>query len=330
MSFKVISLFTGCGGFDLGFGGDVCVHKKSVTDETPLLRSATVKDFVNLKRLPFETVFMNDVLPKARDVYLQNFQTDPEKYLLEDIVKLLETDFVFPDAEVVIGGFPCQDFSHCGKREGSHSERGSLYKSFVEVVKRVRPKVFVAENVYGLLTTKGAIETIIDDFSSLGYSVNYQLVDCSKFGVPQKRKRVIIIGTTDVCEWNLSNPAVATVGDYLRHVDEPGDDCNDISQNTYSKTKRQRPQLQGQKCVCDDGFAPTIRSSHNGNIEFRRHGEDERRLTVRECGLLQTFPPDFIFHDEKRTQTSYKLIGNAVPPLLSYVIAQTVLKLLLR
>jgi len=112
---------------------------------------------------------------------------------------------------LVVGGFPCQDFSHCGNRKGFESDkghdlkeevdkvkqnsRGTLYKSFVEVVKRVKPKIFVAENVYGLLTMKNEpIKQIIIDFENLGYDVQYQVIYCPEFGIPQTRKRVIIMG----------------------------------------------------------------------------------------------------------------------------------------
>ena len=279
-------------------------------------------------------------------------------YTVESIYDLVRDEHPFPRADVVVGGFPCQDFSHAGKRQGfrsttSHdlksavrdgaSSRGTLYRCFVEVVRRVSPKVFVAENVYGLLTMKGdPIDTIVREFAELGYAVRYQVVKCEEIGVPQTRKRVIIMGVrTDARAltgaWDTlpENDVRCTVGEYLRHLREPGD-SPDPAQQLYSKARRMA-RGQGQKEVDLASYAPTIRAEHHGNIEFRRHANStvnageahlpERRLTVREAGLIQTFPPAFNF-TPRRNQKAYKYIGNAVPPLLGYLIAARVKQLL--
>ena len=250
----------------------------------------------------------------------------------------------------------CNDFSHSGKRKGFESDkghdlkekvdtnkensRGTLYKSFVEVVNRVKPKVFVAENVYGLLTMKNEpIKQIMTDFSELGYDVNYQVIYCPEFGIPQTRKRVIIMGISkernvDINEgWNIitKNKTECNVGKYFEHLIEP-DVTDDISQMVYSKAKKLE-KGQGQTEVNLGSFAPTMRAEHHGNIEFRRHENSkinvnektmvERRLTVREAGLIQTFPPEYVF-SKKKNMVAYKYIGNAVPPLLGYLIADKV------
>ena len=253
----------------------------------------------------------------------------------------------------------CNDFSHAGKRKGFESttghdlkekvdtekenSRGTLYKSFVEVVKRVKPKIFVAENVYGLLTMKNEpIKQIMKDFSEVGYDVDYQVVYCPEFGIPQTRKRVIIMGISkdrniDISEgWNIisKNKTECNIGKYFKHLKEP-DESTDISQMVYSKAKKLQ-KGQGQTEINLNSFAPTMRAEHHGNIEFRRHTNSkininektmiERRLTVREAGLIQTFPPDYIFSN-KKNMTAYKYIGNAVPPLLGYLIADKVSEL---
>ena len=252
----------------------------------------------------------------------------------------------------------CNDFSHAGKRLGFNSEtthnlkddithensRGTLYKSFVAVVDRVKPKIFIAENVYGLLTMKEKpIDIIMADFSKLGYDVAYQLVKTDEHGVPQKRWRVIIIGisknrTTTILQpdWNIisKNKIRCNVGHYFKHLEEP-EKSTDVAQTLFSKAKRLE-RGQGQVEINMNSVSPTIRAEHHGNIEFRRHANgvniderhlQERRLTLRECGLIQTFSPDFIFN-KKKDMTSYKYIGNAVPPLLSYIIADKVEELL--
>ncbi len=253
----------------------------------------------------------------------------------------------------------CNDFSHAGKRKGFHSEtthnlkdelttensRGTLYKSFVSVVDQVKPKIFIAENVYGLLTMKdNPINQIIRDFSSLGYDVNYELIKANEYGIPQKRWRVIIIGISTnrkvkelPINWNIitKNKINCSIGMYFHHLREPTE-TDDLSQQCFSKAKRLE-KGQGQVEINLHGVSPTIRAEHHGNIEFRRHfngintserGLPERRLTIRETGLLQTFPPKFIFN-QKKDMTSYKYIGNAVPPLLAYIIADKIEELLL-
>lgn len=354
MNLKFLSLFTGIGGMDMGFDCEVVVHKDSIAHEEFIERQHTVQDFVVLKRNPFECVFQNDILKGAKEVF--GFNNNVSKYNTTSIYDLISENFSFPYADVVIGGFPCQDFSHAGKRQGFQSNkahdlketvntekdnsRGTLYKSFVEVVKRVKPKLFVAENVYGLLTMKNEpIKIIMEDFSELGYDVDYQVVCCMDYGIPQTRKRVIIMGISkdrnlDIQQgWNmiLKNKIRCPIGKYFEHLEEP-DITQDISQMVYSKAKKLE-KGQGQTEVNMNSFAPTMRAEHHGNIEFRRYANSklnpnenhlsERRLTIREAGLIQTFPPNYIF-SEKKNMVAYKYIGNAVPPLLGYLIAEKI------
>ena len=354
---KVLSLFTGIGGMDMGFDGEVIIHKDSIINEEFIYKPYTIEDFVVLKKNNFVSVFQNDILKGAKEVF--GFNNDNSKYNTTSIYSLISDNFVFPEADIVIGGFPCQDFSHAGKREGFKSNighdlkedvdtekensRGTLYKSFVEVVKRIKPKIFVAENVYGLITMKNEpIKQIMKDFSEVGYDVNYQIVYCPDFGIPQTRKRVIIMGiskerSVDINEgWNYitKNKTNCNIGKYFHHLKEPGM-TQDISQMVYSKAKK-LVKGQGQTEVNIESFAPTMRAEHHGNIEFRRYKNskinkneinmDERRLTVREAGLIQTFPPDYVFSN-KNNMTAYKYIGNAVPPLLGYLIADRVSEL---
>ena len=336
--YKVISLFSGMGGMDVGFAEQVTVHKNSVKEQTYIESNSSILDFVDLKRLPFDIVFQNDILPEAKKIAELNKWN--HNFHLKDIRDLLKENFNFPAAEVITGGFPCQDFSHAGKRKGFDSNRGTLYQSYVELVKRVKPLVFVAENVNGLLTMPGEpIKKIIDDFSKVGYEVKYQLIKCEEYGIPQTRWRVIIMGVrSDKKEklgdsWNIidENKIRCTIGCYFKHLQEP-DITEDAAQKVYSKAARLE-KGQGQKEVGLDEFAPTMRAEHHGNIEFRRinNGKNkelnmiERRLSVREAALIQTFPPKCILTEpSKLNSKAYKPIGNAVPPLLGYIIARKV------
>ena len=361
--YKVLSLFSGIGGMDMGFGDKVIVHKDSIIDKGFIEKQSNTKNFVELKNNNFEIVLQNDILEGAKEVSKLNNTVDSimnSNYIIKSIFDLLKEKYKFPDTDVIVGGFPCMDFSHCGKRKGFKSEkshnltddvsndfensRGTLYKCFVEVVKQVKPKIFVAENVYGLLTMKGVINQIVNEFEEIGYDVEYQLVDCTQFGIPQTRKRVIIMGisnnrttTTIPKNWNIitKNQTQCNVGKYFEHLKEPSETA-DISQQLYSKAKK-LDKGQGQKEINMNSFAPTIRAEHHGNIEFRRYKDskinknesdlDERRLTIREAGLTQTFPPEYIF-TVRNSMKSYKYIGNAVPPLLGYLIANKVEELI--
>ena len=192
-TYKVISLFSGMGGMEIGFAEQVVVHKNSVQADYIENAYQAVSGFVNLKRLPFTTVLQNDILPEAKRISELNAWN--HNFILKDLRDLLKENYVFPKADVITGGFPCQDFSHAGKRQGFDSTRGTLYQSYVEVVKQVKPLIFVAENVNGLLTMPGEpIKQIISDFSAVGYEVKHQLIKCETYGIPQTRWRVIIMG----------------------------------------------------------------------------------------------------------------------------------------
>lgn len=403
---NVLSLFSGCGGMDIGFEGNFEVLKASVN---PKLNGGwnAVKVDENWVRLPkniFHTVFANDIRPEARAAWTNYFGRQgisASTYYLDsivDLVKLHEENGlpIFPEhVDIVTGGFPCQDFSIAGKRKGFNSDkshmgkkitdadtpsvesRGQLYIWMRKVIAITQPKMFVAENVKGLVNL-GDIKAVIEhDFSTVsenGYLVvPARVLHAADYGVPQSRERVIFYGfkksalTKKALEalsmlhipeeydpYPIATHAFNKSGEFLLPpvtlrqafvgLDEP-ESATDVSQQKYSKAKYMGKHCQGQIEVKLDGIGPTIRSEHHGNIEFRRlsaehggvyvdelgSGKGERRLTVRECARIQTFPDsyDFVFRNEE-TKTSvsaseaYKLIGNAVPPLLGFHIAKRI------
>ena len=344
-TYTVLSLFSGMGGMDVGFSEQVVVRQESVQADF-INDPHTIPGFVNLRRLPFTTVFQNDILKEAKKIADLNQWS--HNYHLKDIQTMLTENHVFPAADVITGGFPCQDFSHAGKRQGFDAERGTLYQAYVMVVDRVKPKIFLAENVEGLLTMPGnPIQTIMSDFANVGYTVKYQLIKCEDYGIPQTRHRVIIMGVRNDCmvnptiqseeNWNLltENKIHCPIGPYFQHLLEPTE-TQDPAQQVYSKAKRLE-KGQGQKEVLLTTYAPTMRAEHHGNIEFRRitGGKNneptlpERRLTVREAALIQTFAPDCILTEpHRKTSMAYKPIGNAVPPLLGYLLGRKVVEIL--
>lgn len=384
-SYRILSLFSGCGGLDLGFEGDFDVHKSTVnTTINPDWNITEAKiDWVKLPKTRFTTVFANDIRYDAMTAWTNYFQKrgiSKPTYHLKDIVDLVTAHKsggnIFPsNIDVVTGGFPCQDFSVSGKRLGLNSDRGQLYFWMREVVSITQPKVFVAENVKGLVSLSDAKAIIENDFRSIGGDgylvVEARVLHAADYGIPQSRERVIFIGfnksaLTKTALQELSKNSINPIYDpypvqthaytsqrddllppinlsqIFSGLEEPGN-SSDISQQKYSKAKFMGKHCQGQTEIKLDDIGPTIRSEHHGNIEFRRlsqanggkylnelnSGLAERRLTVRECARIQTFPDDyqFIIPTSKKIKgvsasDAYKIIGNAVPPLLGYHIAK--------
>lgn len=311
--YSVTSLFAGCGGLDLGFLGGF---------------NSLGKSYAKRK---FHIEWANDVDPSACMTFKNYFDHD---IVCGSIVHILDgthssvTDRPLPKAtDIVLGGFPCQEFSHAGKRRGFNSEKGILYRSMAEVIKRTNPLVFVAENVKGLLTIDGggAIDIIKDDFASLGYHVNHKLLFAADYGVPQTRERVIIIGTRkDVLprfeDHDYPKPTHAaahvSVGDVLADLELVAE--GDFPNHYWSKAKKNKGQ--GNTIIKRDKPGPTMRTEHHGNIEF--HWNGTRRLSAREAARIQSFPDDMVFLPS--TSQAYKQIGNAVPPILGWHVAKSV------
>lgn len=315
--YTVVSLFAGCGGLDLGFkGGFTSVGKKYAQRN-------------------FELKWANDFDQKACFTYSKNFN-DP--IVCGDIVKILEGEYLDENsprmpkkADVVLGGFPCQDFSLAGKRKGFDALRGLLYKSMVETVARLRPALFVAENVKGLLSMDDgkAIETIVKEFSDLGYNVVFKLHHAANFGVPQNRERIVIVGTDkkrklpafEYPKETHPKEKWVTLGDAISDLTDKKE--GDLANHFWSKAKMNEG-TQGNSITSSAKIAPTMRAEHHGNIEF--HWNKKRRLSAREAARIQTFPDDFIFYPS--TSSAYKQIGNAVPPVLGWHIATAIEKFL--
>lgn len=322
---KVISLFSGAGGKDLGVLGGFEIFGR------------------NYGKNNFEIVYANDILDHACKTYNYNFEHKAEVGDIRevDVTKL-------PRAEVVIGGFPCQDFSVAGNRKGFDSERGLLYLQMKRVIDEVHPYIFVAENVEGLTNLNGdeTLEKIKADLRSSGYVVEHRLLQAADYGVPQSRKRVFIIGFRNDFIQNVSIPyPLETHGEKQQHpwmtskeaIDELWDELDsgkyyNHSSKDYSRAKfYQGRKMQGNNRIFADRPSPTIRSEHHGNIEghYRTLNGVEtddvsqwRRLTIREVARLQTFPDNFVF--PVSASSAYKEIGNAVPPVLAWHIFRAI------
>jgi len=318
-----ISLFSGCGGMDLGF-----------------------------VQAGFDVLWANDINGFACKTYAHNIS---DHIIHGDIT---EIDYQsIPTADIIIGGFPCQDFSMLWKRGGVSTDRGNLYKNFVDLVAQKNPKVFVAENVKGILTAnkKQAIKQIIEDFSDtgeIGYNTKAILVNFANYGVSQLRERVLIIGVRKDLDVEFVAPQVLNTSDNyvpskvaLQGVEKvsfnnehqkiqpatieklklipPGGNFTDIPKDSPHYVKGMISHVY--RRLHPDKPSTTIIAAGGGGT-WGYHYEEPRPLTNRERARLFGYPDDFEFIGsitEVRRQ-----IGNSVPPLGVLPFAEKIRELL--
>lgn len=333
---NVISLFSGCGGLDLGvelaglisaIGEDQALEAFENKDEFDTHRDRSI----------FHTIYSNDIFKEANESYQLNFPPTFQHDI--DIRKIKE----FPSADLVLGGFPCPGFSEAGPRL-IDDERNFLYIHFIRCLLQSKPFAFVAENVKGMLTLgKGEVmNQIIQDFTSAGYTVQFQLVNARDYGVPQLRERVFIIGIRNDVDFNYQFPE-PTNGEgkspYITLADAIGDlevDPGEWFEGGYSPIYLSRNR---KKKWNEQSF--TIQASgrqaplHPSGPEMIKLNKDQwelpgdsslhRRLSVKEIARIQTFPDWFQFSDGENGDSSrnnqlnkqYRQIGNAVPVKLA-------------
>ena len=320
----IISLFSGCGGLDLGFeqvGG-------------------------------YQTVWANDFKHEACESFRLHFGDVIREGDIEEIDPY--NDPTIPDCDLILGGFPCQDFSIIWKQPGLDGTRGNLYKSFLRFVDAKKPLAFVAENVKGILTANGrrAIKQIIEDFQNIepGYVVIPHLYDFADYGVPEFRERVLIVGIRSDTGFDFHHPRpthgvgdgllpYVTVGEAFQGVEDvpynnehlnikertahvislipEGGNFTDIPvdspyyvhgmiSHVYRRIHRNEPS----KTIIAQG----------GGGTWGYHYPENRPLTNRERARIQSFPDDFIFVGN--TTEVRRQIGNAVPPVGVHAVAE--------
>ncbi|WP_197410518.1 DNA cytosine methyltransferase [Arthrobacter sp. EPSL27] len=304
MKHKVVSLFAGAGGLDLGFsmaGG-------------------------------YDLVWANDSDPDAVSTYRANFGNHA---VLGDIREIPSEEI--PGCDVVLGGFPCQGFSLANTGRRADDARNVLYMEMLRVVASKRPKAFVAENVKGLvLMDKGEVlRRIVADFEELGYDVKWKVLNAADFGVPQRRERVFIVGVRQDLEVDFDFPSPThgrrpdsgklpwvSVGHALRDIPDP-DSQHDLTNHTYSKYKLRFNGYIGHRAIDPDLPAPTVtgRGDNKGGVVVLHHPSNERRMSVRELAVVQSFPVNFDF--DCNQSAAYRLIGNAVAPSMGRAVAES-------
>lgn len=292
---SVISLFSGCGGLDLGF-----------------------------IRAGFCVVFANDIDKDACESYKRNLGSH---IVCQDIYTLDSS--TIPSADILIGGFPCLGFTIAnGKNRDLDSAYNALYLEYARVLAAKQPKYFLVENVAGIQSGRGFrenfFERILPCFRACGYRIKHRILNASDYLVPQNRKRVIILGTReDVAREPDFPPPQTKAKKTLREAiaDLPRDYDESVPNHTGSSHKIRINGYIGNRALEWDKPAPTItgRGSRGGGAVIHPHPNLERRLSVRECARLQSFPDDFVFCGSNGA--AYAQIGNAVPPLLGFFIA---------
>lgn len=391
MKFKIASLFSGCGGLDLGFSGGFSFYDKE------------------FDRLNTEIVFANDFDKDAATCYNSNKLLTEHgcKCRLEDIRNIDASEI--PDFDILLAGFPCQPFSNAGNRKGVNDDngRGTLFEECERILrakvnKGVRPLAFVFENVRGIMSSKMPDGTTVPEeikkrMEGLGYNVTAKLLCASHYGVPQQRYRYLIIGVSseykpfDFSELDklvslneIPSSANGTdekllLGSILQGTDKtPDNDFWPYSATTQNTVELIGPCIHGEsldktfqgpfkksdlpKCAFEgrswknipyDKLSPRFKKifdnpkKYHSPKFFRRFAYGEingtitasaqpencgithpvynRRYTVREIARIQSFPDDYLF-GAIPLQSRYKVIGNAVPPILGWVIAKTLTK----
>lgn len=287
---KVISLFSGCGGLDLGF-----------------------------EKAGFEIGFANDNDANVQTTYNCNHDTP---ITIAPIQKI--TTSMLPACDGIIGGPPCQSWSCAGEMRGIKDARGQLFNEYIRVLKEVKPQFFMAENVAGILsrTHADAFNDIIASFEKLGYIVSYKLLNAIDYGVPQDRKRVIIVGmTTKKFVFPQTIRQSFVLKDAIGNI-PPTTPDNGRWMGTYSPIymarNRKRTWEQPSYTIMASGRQTPL---HPDSCGMHKVGVDKWefddltkvfRLSSRECARIQTFPDSFHFHSA-HLDNVYKMIGNAVP-----------------
>ena len=320
---NIISLFSGAGGLDLGF-----------------------------KKAGFDIVWANEYDKTIWETYEKNHNTPLDK---RDI--RIVPSYDIPECDGIIGGPPCQSWSEAGAQRGIEDSRGKLFYEFIRILKDKTPKFFVAENVSGMLADlhKEAVQNILFHFEKAGYRVSINLANAANYDVPQDRKRVFYIGfrkdlnvdykfpepleyklTLKDAIWDLRNTAIKAKDKNKTN----GDNCiipnheymNGGFSTIYMSRNRVRSWDEQSFTIQAGGRHAPIHPQAPKMIFVEKDkrifvpGKETlyRRLSVRECARIQTFPDNFVFYYTDITD-GHKMVGNAVPVMLAYYVAKSIL-----
>lgn len=302
---RVLSLFAGAGGLDLGF-----------------------------KNAGHQVIWANDNDADSVATYKANISDHIE---LADVADIVADNM--PDGDILIGGLPCQGFSLANVNKVDGDARNDLYAQFVRILQAKRPSFFLIENVRGMLSLEkgAAFQRIEDSLKASGYDVQHQVLLAANYGVPQSRIRLFVVGVRkDLASkyfYEFPDPTHSknpdetglepwfTVGSALCGLPEP-DEPTKLHNHIGSKYKVTNRNFTGHRLTDPAKPSPTIlaRGNGGGGVCAIAHPNNHRRMTVRESALIQTFPIDFRF--EGALNSMYRQVGNAVPVILAEAVAR--------
>ena len=313
---KVFSLFSGCGGMDLGLEGGFQYLNK------------------NYQNHPFEIISAIDNNPYAVSIYKDNFK----HHIVEADIRELDSKAIL-DHDLLVGGFPCQSFSISAQnppRLGYSDDNGRLFFEMVKILKWKKPKFFMAENVKGLLSAnkKKAFPLVVSEFEKAGYNVLHKLLNSSHYGIPQKRERVFIVGIRkdlDHSTFRFPEPIPQKNGPVpLKVVLDKTADSDPkwfFSQRAVDgmlrvKQKMNKGRAQDVNAPCNTISSHLAKVSLNSTDPVLKINGQYRRFTPREAARIQSFPESFNFESVSDGR-KYHAIGNAVPPVLMWHMANS-------
>lgn len=346
---NTLSLFSGCGGLDLGF--ELAGLSLAIGEEKALAAFKNKDKYFELrKKSLIHYFYSNDIFIEASESYRENFLNDI--YLDSTDIRKISN---FPKADIVLGGFPCPGFSEAGPRLVD-DERNFLYIHFIRCLLQSKPKIFVAENVKGMLTLGNGevFKQIVEDFGAAGYAIHHELLNASNYDVPEIRERVILVGVrTDLIDefeypkktrGNGEKP-ILTLKDAIWDLrNDPGEyfkgDYSSIFMSRNRKKSWDEPsftiQASGRQAPIHPDGLPMVHVGKD-QYEFSDGKENNRRLSIKEIARIQTFPDWFYFSkgNSKKSNNAkidlvYKQIGNAVPVMLGYNVGKAVISAYLK
>lgn len=315
---KVASLFCGCGGTDVGLLGNFDFLGKHYASNN------------------MEIVYANDIDDNACRIFEENFGIKPDN---RDIRQINSNEL--PDFDILTGGFPCQSFSIIAqnpKRLGVKDDRGKLFFEMCRILRDKQPKCFIAENVKGLLTAnqKSAFPLIIEEFKNSGYDVKHMVLNSANYGVPQKRERVIIVGFRKDLKIDFTFPnQVITDEDLFEPLKKVIE--NTVDEKYYfsdravegmmkKREKMNKGRAQDIEKPCNTVGAHLAKVSLNSTDPVLMLENRYRRFTPREVARIQSFPEKFELVGSESAQ--YRALGNAIPPVMIWYVANKVQSML--
>lgn len=318
---RIVSLFSGCGGMDLGTLGGFRFNGRLY------------------RKHPTEIVHSSDFDNRVVDIFNQNFKHHAE---VLDIRKLKGKSL--PKYDLLTGGFPCQSFSISAqnpKRLGYKDDRGQLFFEIKRLLLETKPRAFIAENVKGLLSAnkREAFPLILREFEEAGYTVKWALLNSSHFGVPQKRERVFIVGFRSKAASNRFSFPMSTTFEQPVPLNAVLEDSSTVDQKFYfsdravqgMRTTRNskimnKGRAQDPTQPCNTVSSHLAKVSLNSTDPVLLVGDRYRMFTPREVARIQSFPDSFKLDVPK--SAAYYGLGNAVPPVLMWHVTQAVISAL--